>query len=245
MIALIDSGFGAINVLNECLKRFNEDFVCLIDNKYAPYGNKKKEFLKANFYKNVNFLIENYNIDLIVIACNTLSSLLSQKEIDELPIKTIKTNPPLEQLKNNDLNKKILIFATKNTIKNNIYVKYYLKKYKNIKYLYIKNLPKLIDININNLTNIKPILNKYLMNKRYKNTKIVILGCTHFTLIANQLKSCLGNIEFYDCVESISEYIELLIKPKEKSTVKFVLTKPDKAMLSNIKKTINNNVSFV
>lgn len=57
MIGVIDSGVGGLNVVIECLKLFDEEFVFLCDNKNAPYGNKNKYHLYKIIkkkYKHVN-----------------------------------------------------------------------------------------------------------------------------------------------------------------------------------------------
>ena len=238
MIALIDSGLGAINVLLECLKRCKQDYVCLIDNKNAPYGNKPIGRLKQLFFKNVKFILSEKDVNLLVVACNTLSSVLSPLDLEKLPVKTIKTNPPIYELSEKELNKNIIIFATKNTINNNKYVKYYLKKYKNIKYLFIKNLPKIIDEKSNNKIIIKNILKKHLLNKRYKNTKIVVLGCTHFTLIKDQIIDIMGKVKVLDSAITTANYVQKFSVKKDAFQIKIMLTKRD----DNFEKTITKKI---
>ena len=117
MIGFIDSGVGGINVLAECSKIFNEDFIYLCDNKNAPYGNKSKKKLYKITKNNIDYLIEKYNVDIVVLACNTLSFCVGKKIKKEYSIPIILMQ--MNENKINKLKKDVLFFATKNTIKNN------------------------------------------------------------------------------------------------------------------------------
>ena len=67
MIGFIDSGVGGLNVLCECAKLFNEDFVFLCDNQNCPYGNKSfRKLLK----------ISRQNIDFVLLLATLLVLLL-------------------------------------------------------------------------------------------------------------------------------------------------------------------------
>ena len=84
MIGVIDSGSGGVNVIKECLKYFKQDFVYLVDNLNCPYGNKPIEKLKKIVLGNINYLIKNYDIDFIILGCNTASSVLDYYDYEEI-----------------------------------------------------------------------------------------------------------------------------------------------------------------
>ena len=85
MIGVYDSGFGAITVLSHLLKELpNEEFLCLIDNKNAPYGEKEKEVLDKIITKNIETLIDK-GCKIIVIACNTASTFVSDLRKNTCP----------------------------------------------------------------------------------------------------------------------------------------------------------------
>ena len=113
-----------------------------------------------------------------MLGCNTLTAVainhLRKKYSNRIFVGTEPAiKPALKQYKKTE----ILLFATKNTC----------RYYKNIKKIYIKNLPKIIDENIGNLISINPILFKHFNKKKYKKIKAIILGCTHFIYIKNNL----------------------------------------------------------
>ena len=138
MIGIIDSGSGGVNVINACKKFYDEDFVYLVDNKNCPYGNKQKEEIVSIVLNNLDCLIKKFDLDFVIIACNTASAILSYKDLEDIKIPILKTKPDMEELAKNK-GKKIL-FATKNTIKNSNLVKYYLLNYKSIIKYYINKV---------------------------------------------------------------------------------------------------------
>ncbi len=238
MIGFIDSGVGGINVLSECSKIFNEDFIYLCDNKNAPYGNKSKKKLYKITKNNIDYLIKKYNVDIVVLACNTLSFCVGKRIKKEYSIPIILMQ--MNENKINKLKKDVLFFATKNTIKNNKIIQDKLKNNANYFALYIKNLPKMIDNNLNNLNNLKKILKKHLKNKKYSNIKTVVLGCTHFRLIKKQICDILKNVEFYEYEKDVAILASRYVKCKPYSTYEIKLTSYDYPLYVELKCYMNN-----
>ena len=236
MIAFIDSGVGGINIVAECAKLYCEDFVYLADNKNAPYGNLPKRQLEQITKNNIDFLIKKFCVSAIVLACNTTSVCVGEKLALQYNIPIILTKPNIEKIKNQK--KQILFFGTKNTIKNNKQISELLKNKNIYKSLYIVDLPKIIDQNINKLNNILPILKSKIDIKKYKDIKTICLCCTHYKLIKKQLRQCfLGSVEFYEYEKEIAQKtLPYINKNKQKSSFKILLTKPDKTLYISIKK---------
>jgi len=74
-IGIFDSGVGGLTVFKKiicsvCCK----NIIYLGDTAHLPYGNKSTSTVKKLSLKNTLFLI-NKNVDLIIIACNTSSSI--------------------------------------------------------------------------------------------------------------------------------------------------------------------------
>ncbi len=216
MIGFIDSGVGGLNVMSECQKLFGEDYVFLCDNKHSPYGNKSYKRLYHITKNNIDYLIKHYNITACVLACNTLSYTIGKNLQSEYDIPIILTTMPKNKIKN--LNSQILFFGTKNTVNK---IK---KKYKNIKTLFIKNLPKKIDNNLFCLNNLENILKKNLLNIKFENINKIILGCTHFKSIQYLIQKILPNIEIVDYNLDIAQKIKNIVENKSSSSFHIVLT---------------------
>lgn len=70
-IGIIDSGKGGLAVAKE-LSNPEDQLILIMDKAYFPYGNKSKLFLCARSYFLMKLLIS-MKVDIVVIACNTLS----------------------------------------------------------------------------------------------------------------------------------------------------------------------------
>lgn len=245
MIAVIDSGSGGANVINACKKYYNEDFVYLVDNKNCPYGNKSPQEVKNIVLKNIDYLIKNFDLDLIIIGCNTASALIDFDDMLELKIPILKTKPDMIALIKSKGIK--ILFATKNTIKNSNYVKYFLANYDDVRAIYVKGLPKDIDTKIatNSSKNEEKIAKKLkkclFFNKKLKNTcNYMALGCTHFRFIKKEILQYFNDkIAFFECENQVAKLSKFLIrKNKTVSTYKVVLTQEDDNLKNEILKNL-------
>lgn len=208
-IALLDSGVGGLSVLALLKKHApNVEYIYFGDNENSPYGNRTENDLLLRTISNVEYL-QSFNIDGIVIACNTISiSILGQlKEICPIPIFGV--FPPI--IKTSKENSALLL-ATPVTAKK------YLNLYGEQPYFDVMPLPFLAkDIERNNRVDVTHHLIN--VNKQYN---MVILGCTHYFFVKNEIfdhlkpkKIISGNeftvkqvIKFYEIKKTLDNYNE-------------------------------------
>lgn len=203
-VGILDSGIGGLSILKACADRLlNTDFVYLADTKYAPYGNKSKKEILQIVNNAVNYLIDNYNIKVLILACNTATVTC----IDELRkrhnIPIIGVEPAIKKA---IFHKKILILSTRATKKNSKLLNYY-KHYKNIKIVAKRNWAHLIDGNIDKLEKIKDKFNLDYYAKN-NNDLAIVLGCTHYVFVKNILEKKYPHVTFYDSTEDIAKKLE-------------------------------------
>lgn len=174
-VGLCDSGLGGLTVLKELRKKYpKNDYIYIGDNKNIPYGNKSLDEL-INLGQNLIDFLEKKNVDLIIIACGTLSSNV---------IPFLKTNTkiidvvrPTIKYINENIKKKVTVFATDATIKSHIFRD-------NLKYgctevacpLFVPMIEN-DDIDVSKIVSMVP------------NDDIIVLGCTHFPLIEKYLNN--------------------------------------------------------
>ena len=227
MIGVYDSGLGAITVLSHLLKELpNEEFLCLIDNENAPYGEKEKEVLDKIITKNIETLIDK-GCKIIAIACNTASTFVSdlRKKFD-IPIVAIE--PAIKMVYDNDKDERTLVLATPYTIQS--------EKFKNLFYQYSND--KFILLPCPNLASLieeydYEKLRTYLKEllTPYKDIKQVVLGCTHYPLIKKELQEFLPHALLYDGGKGVSLQTKrvlvekgLLHTKKRKQHITFIFT---------------------
>lgn len=238
-IGIIDSGIGGVSVLKACTEILpNENFIYYADNKSSPYGNKSKFFIQKKVEKIVFHLISEYQIKCLVIACNTASTICANKLREKYNLPIVAIEPPTKCIKGE--NKKVLIMATKHTIKNKN-VKGYLKTNKNAKTLVISSLAKEIDNNLENLDNINNILQKNL--KKFEDIDEIIIGCTHYSFIKKQLQKLMPKTKIVSCEIPVAKQLhKVLSKQVLKNEMeidgylKIILSEPNLKMESFIYK---------
>ena len=208
-IAVIDSGIGGISVLKKLVKIFpNEQFIYFGDNDNAPYGNLSKQNLLKIAINNID-LIKGYCVKGIVLACNTLSvNLFNEiKEYSGMP--TFCVFPPAESCQISG--EKTLLLATERTAKNyNSLGNLDILGLKDLAFIIEKNIVKLNSFNFEKYFNDISMLN--LKERYYVN---VILGCTHYNFIKNQIFIHFRPQNLYDGTENLIKEMKKHYKPQK------------------------------
>lgn len=121
-IGIFDSGVGGYTIYQACVKAYpHHRFVLLADQFHLPYGNKSKPELQTIFHSMME-VFRSLNISTVLIACNTMSSLLNEELRAVYPdLKLISIIEPTLSLI--DPQKSILLLATKATLNSGKYQK--------------------------------------------------------------------------------------------------------------------------
>lgn len=115
-VTIIDSGLGGI-VFSKSLEELDFlNVIPLIDYEGFPYGNKELDWLKDRLIS----LVDNSNTNFCIIACNTLSSIVYEYDLI-FNKKVVDVITPTIYFFMTRKYKKIVVLATQNTIKLDIY----------------------------------------------------------------------------------------------------------------------------
>ncbi len=197
-IAVFDSGIGGLTVYNTLKEKFPmENIVYLADTLNCPYGTKSLEEINKISINNILYL-KNLGAKLIIIACNTATSSVI-KEIKDSEGYIVGVIEPTANLAYNlSKTKKIGLFATNLTVNTKAYDKY-LKDAKISSVgcsdfvlpiengdIHSDNMKKLIENHVNDLDDIDTL----------------ILGCTHFPYIKDEISKFLPNVKLVESGEA-------------------------------------------
>ena len=182
-IAVMDSGIGGISVLRALKDAFpNERFLYYGDNYNAPYGNRSVQNLLSLSMRNIDY-IKSFGVKAVVLACNTLSVNLIHDICAYSGLPIFGVFPPVESCI--IAGEKTLLMATVRTAEN----------YKSDKNVDVIGLPTLVNSIEKNTTDLSRVdfskilsesaVGNFINRKGYYNT--VILGCTHYEFIKNQI----------------------------------------------------------
>lgn len=197
-IGIFDSGIGGLTVAREVAKILpNEQIIYFGDTAHFPYGDKAASSIVHYSTLITKFLLSK-NCKAIVIACNTASAVAS-KPLNRIlpenfPILNV-IDPVANHIAINNANEKIGIIATKGTIGSRIYPKSIKNINKNIDVTSLATplLAPMIEEGFFNNTISRTIIAEYLNKKNIKDVEVLILGCTHYPLIENEVKEFYAN----------------------------------------------------
>lgn len=221
-VLVIDSGVGGLSIFKKLRAKFlSENFIYILDNDFSPYGNKSKTTLRRHICEIIDKYTINYDIKLIVFACNTLTATTIGFVREKYKINFVGTEPPIKKVSKNE---KTLLLATKQTIKHSKLLKKY-RNNKNIKFVPLKNVAKLLDENFFDRENLVKSLQKQIKTKKVNN---VVLGCTHYYFLKNEIQNVIGHkVTFYDAIEGVLKRCEtFLVQGENVGKTKIELTKP-------------------
>ncbi len=209
MIGVFDSGIGGVTVLKELIKVLpNEDYIYYSDTINNPYGDKSNEDI-INISDNiVNKLIDR-GCKIIVIACNTASAISKDYLRNKYNIPIIAIEPAYKTVPNNE---KTLVMATKATINSDkFHTLFNTYDNHNTILLSCSGLADLIE------EGNKDKIIGYLKDKlgSYKDIKNVVLGCTHYPLIKNEIREVLGDVTFFDGSLGVAKHTKDVLKEKD------------------------------
>ena len=227
-IGVFDSGIGGLTVLKKLIDKYpNNEYIYYGDTKNLPYGDKTIDELKVLSSNIIDFLIKK-EVDLIVIACGTISSNLSNYLKEKYNIKIIDIISPVIEYLNNSKYSKIGVIATQATINSNVFN----KVNKNITQVACPSFVPIIESN--NFDKLKDSFDEYLID--FNDLELIVLGCTHYPIIKKEIKKYLkNNVELLDMAECINE-----ISNNDISKIDLYFSKLDDNIINNIKKILGN-----
>ncbi len=214
-IGFFDSGLGGLTSVQELHRLLPEEKVIYYgDTARTPYGSKSPETIRRFATQIVDYLVSK-NPKMIIIACNTVTSwaLDSLRErYPEIPILGV-IGPTVRKVVEDGC-KKVGVIATKATIGSDVYGKS-LKALDPEIEVHSLACPAIvplveegfIDGEIMELT-VRHYMDDFVRNSQFDD---LILGCTHYPLIAGHLTKLYPGVRLYNSsAEVIHEAKDIL-----------------------------------
>ena len=244
-IGIFDSGIGGLTIAHAIKNKLpNESLIYFGDTKHLPYGEKSEQAIKDYSLKIAEFLKKN-NCKAIIIACNSASSTAYnhiKKNINYIPIYNV-IDPIVSFISKKYFNKKIGVIGTKATIQSGIYENKILEKNSSLSVASLETplLAPMIEEGFFNQEISSTIIKNYLNDKKLDKIDILVLACTHYPLIQNEIISFYKKIDVIDSSKIIADYIhEELSKSK-------ILNQANKArfnfIISNFTESFSNSAN--
>ena len=234
-IGIFDSGIGGLTIAYSLKKLLpNQSFIYFGDTKHLPYGEKSEKAIKHYSLKIALFL-KSKNCKAIVIACNSASAVAYNhiiKYITDIPIYNV-IDPVVEMIIKDCTLKEIGVIGTKATLDSGIY-KEKINQY--CSEISVKSHPTpllapMVEEGFFDQEISRSIIKKYLTHNSLKNISTLILGCTHYPLIKDEIIKFYNNqLNVIDSSEIVSQSIfedlkkSKLISDLEKPTYHFIVS---------------------
>lgn len=194
-IGIFDSGIGGLTVAKRIIAMLpNENIVYFGDSARVPYGSKSNETVIEYSIQDAQFLISK-NVKLIIVACNTASSIAINKLKERFTIPIIGMIEPGTQLAlKSTKNGRIGVIGTDATINNKAYSSE-LNRIENNLEIIEKPCPLFVPIAEEGWLDheaTKLIAKEYLQDLKDFGVDTVILGCTHYPLLSGVIQEVMG-----------------------------------------------------
>ncbi len=226
-IGIFDSGLGGLTVAKAIhLMLPNEEIIYFGDTAHLPYGDKSKDTIVQYSTRITKFLVEE-QCKVIVIACNSASSNAYEEVVKQAGSNIHVLNvidPVVDYIIETDYNK-IGVIGTKSTIDTNTYFNKIHKKKKGV-YVLSMATPLLVPMIeegfiFDDISN--AIIRTYLSRREISGIDSLILGCTHYPIIKNQINKFYNfDVDIIDTGKIVADNLRLLL---DKESIRNTSTK--------------------
>jgi glutamate racemase len=214
-IGVFDSGIGGLTVVHELTMRLpNEEIVYLGDTARLPYGTKSPETVLRFLRENLEFL-KRKNVKMIVVACNTASSVALPRLLEEerMPLVGVLV-PGARAAARATRTKRVGVIGTTATIRSGGYEDALYAIDPAIK-IWSRACPLFVPLveegwhedEITRLT-----ARRYLDSMAGFDADTLVLGCTHYPLIKNVISKVVGeNVTLVDSAYETAVEVERVL----------------------------------
>lgn len=251
-ILVFDSGVGGLTITKEIAKlipRSNITFAA--DNAAFPYGTKKEQDLVARISLVLNRLQVLTDADIIVVACNSASTLALPKLRQTFSVPIVGVVPAIKPAAKLTQSKVIGLLATPGTITRD----------------YTDNLIKdfaencaIVRVGSNKLVH---LAEQKLMGKAIEERDVdcelgnfhqampqgldtIVLACTHFPLLVEELQRCLPSVyHWIDSGSAIANRVKVKLGEDDRFKTTLEDSDPTTATYQSIFTAKRNNVAYL
>ena len=207
-IGVLDSGVGGLSVLKYLHQLLpHEDFIYVGDTARTPYGTRTEKEIRGFVGEIIDWLAAQ-NVKQIVIACNTLTMLGVDSLRGEHEISVVGMSKGEELLLAASKKKKIGIIATQFTISTEAHKKaiFAVDKAAEVYPLACPRFVPLIEGEQFDSKELQDAIAEYAAPLKKAGVDALLLGCTHYPFIREQLEKELGaGIKLIDPAAATSE----------------------------------------
>ena len=218
-IGIFDSGVGGLTVVQALLATLpREHLVYLGDTGRHPYGTKSAETVTRYSLENGEFLVER-GVKLLVVACNTASSVALGALADRFPIPTVGViEPGARAAVARTQNGRVGVIGTEGTIGSGSYTRA-LRALRPRLEIFTRSCPLLVPLAEEGWVE-GPVprgaVETYLASLRTSGIDTLVLGCTHYPLLKPLIGEVMGDgVALVDSAEETARDVAAQLEARD------------------------------
>jgi glutamate racemase len=206
-IGVFDSGVGGLTVLRALRAQLPQaSLIYVADSAHAPYGDRPDDFLQQRARQITRFLI-GQGARLIVVACNTATAAAIAALRAEFDLPFVGIEPGIKPAVARSDARRVGVLATPSTLRS--------AKFRALLHTHaaaaepvLQPCPGLADaVERGDLQapQVQQLIHQFCAPLRTAGCDTVVLGCTHYPLLAEQIQAALGpQVHLLDTAEPVA-----------------------------------------
>jgi glutamate racemase len=208
-IGIFDSGVGGLTVQRAVLDAVpGADTLYLGDTARVPYGTKSAETVTQYSLRNARFLVAR-GIDLLVVACNTASAVALPALRAELSVPVLGVvEPGARVAARASRSGKIGVIGTQGTVASGAY-QAAIRRERPAASVLARACPLFVPLAEEGWTDpedevVRGVVRRYLTPLREAGIDTLVLGCTHYPLLAGAIAAELPGVTLVDSAAAVA-----------------------------------------
>jgi glutamate racemase len=216
-IGVFDSGFGGLTVLKALLQLIPDaDYLYFGDTARLPYGSKSAETV-ARYAVGAAHYLEQQGAQMLVIACNTATALSLDKITRAAAVPVVGViEPGADRAAGESMNKKVVVIGTQATVSSHAYLRALEARGVQAREKACPILVPLVEEGWIDHPVTKEVAHIYLkeaFTDEFESADLLLLGCTHYPLIAPVLhKVAPKHVKIVDSAEATADAVGRLLR---------------------------------
>ena len=221
-ILVFDSGLGGLTVFREVAKaRPDAGYVYVADDAFFPYGGHGEAELVARVVDLMGELLETHRPDLVVIACNTASTLVLPHLRARFSVPFVGMVPAIKPACAGSLSKRVTVLGTQATVSRE-YTRALIRDFANgsdVALVGSRLLAEFAEAELHGAPVADPLIAQEFapcfVDEGGRRTDTIVLACTHYPLLLERLERLAPwPVTFIDPAPAIARRVAELSGPK-------------------------------
>ncbi len=205
-VGIFDSGVGGLSVLGQFRKLApSERLIYFADTDYFPYGPRPAAEVRKRAFAIVHRLLES-DVKMVIIACNTASAAAIDdlRQMFDLPF--VGMVPGVKPAAGRSRSGRVAILATPGTLDGDLYARVVAEFGGGARITNVSGggLAEIVEAGDAGTEQARAAVREALGPEVSAGADTVVLGCTHYCFLADDIRAEFPNIEIVDTSEAVA-----------------------------------------